>query len=250
MTSNSAFSNPFHTPSNDPETMGSYTSCQGPPARNHASPVAKLGRQIASALTSKPAKHNTDTWKPEPFDTEVVILDFVAEKKPKTRTASPAPPSADKIPKPSATPSNLEPLWPFDTNVVIIDFVEDGERKQSNSDKGLRHISSQATLADPSRSAHSSSPPSSTENLLENITSIRTSTPYESLPATATAGDGGEYSQRDVGRSLMKGCQCHCGCAQYRVTNAKLNRCSCSCKNCRGKHRKLPKKFLKVLQSR
>ena len=158
-------------------------------------------------------------------------------------------PKIDKISKPSATPDILEPLWPFHTDIVIMDFVEDGERGQLSSIRKSRRLSSRATLADPSRSEYPSSPPSSTENLLENATSIRTSTSYESRPATATAIDDGEYSQREVGRPLMKGCQCHCACAQYRVTNAKLNRCACSCKNCRGRCRKLPKKFLKVLKS-
>ena len=210
--------------------------------------MAKFRRQIASALTPKPSKHTTEIWEPEPFDTEIVILDFVAENKSSPKRASSAPPSVGNDSNQVAQPDVLETFGPFDTNIVIMDFVQDDRRRQPASDQKLGHSSSRATLADPSRSAYWSSPPSSAANLLADDTSFRITTPNEIRPATA--GGDGEHSQRGVGRAGAKVCQCHCGWARSHVTNAKLGRCGCWCKNCRCRTRKLSKKLMKVLKNR
>ena len=154
MTHTSIFSNPFHDPSNNPEALGSYTGCQGPPAKHHTSAVAKFRKQIASALSTRPSNQNLDIVEFEPFDTEIVILDFVPEDNSKPATGIFAPAEAGKTSPPPVASDTLERLGPFDIDIVIMDYVESDERKQPDPSREIRRISSRATIAGPSRSPY------------------------------------------------------------------------------------------------
>jgi hypothetical protein len=248
MISSSLFSSPFHDSSNDPEAFGSFTSCQGPPAKPHTSPVAKFRRQIASAFSPKRTKYNLESWKSEPFDTEIVILDFVPEKRSTAERASSAPPAALNLPGPPTPPDGSDHFGPFDTDIVIMDFIADDTPKRAEPSQKLRHFSSRATIADPSRCASQTSHTSSTACLLEDSLSFRTMTPDSFRPTTA--GGGSEDPLKRTGEPEARGCQCRCGWVQCRFASVSLCRCSCSCKDCRCKARKRSNKFLRMLESR
>jgi hypothetical protein len=238
VTSSSIFSSPFHDPSNDPEAFGSYTSCQGPPAQLNASPVAKLRRHVASALAPKHPKQNTISLKTRPFDTEIVILDFVPESKPSTTRASSAPPARRNTSKRPATSHSLD-FGPFDANIVMLPFIADDVHNEPIHNRKVRRISSRATVASTSWSA------AATQSPADDMTT-RTMTPYNSRPTTA-AGDGGQ-PPHGAGQPGAKGCQCPCRCAKYHFANIELCKCACSCKNCHCKGRKAPNKILRMLE--
>jgi hypothetical protein len=250
MTSCSMFTSPFHDPSNDPKAFGSYTSCQGPPANLNTSPVAKIRKHIASTFTPKCSKANSEFLKSKPFDSDILILDFIPEAnppkpakpaKPAPERAISAPPAARKTYKPPVTSNVLDPFAPFDENIVSISFITDDLPKQPKPNRKLRHFSSRATIAD-------TSPSTSTSHLLEDEMSTRTLSPINGRPTTAGGDDGPPPTV--AGRLGKKACRCSCGCLECHRATTKLCRCVCTCKDCHCRTRNLPQRILRMWQHR
>ena len=219
MTASSVIPSPFRDPANQPDAFGSHTSCQGPPAKPHTSPLAKFRKHIASTFAPSDPTMSTQLSNPEPFDPNIVDLSFVPERSSSARACS-APPAACKVSKHPATSDTGE-------RVVADDF-----RKQPKPNREARRPSSRASMAHTSRCA-------STTNLLGD--DMR-----RSRPATAGGDDG--CPPNGAGQPGGKGCQCPCGCAKCRFANTKLCRCACSCNNCRCQSKKLSNKILRMLE--
>ena len=235
MTSISVFQSPFRDPTNDPEALGSYTSCEGPPAQGQTSPVAKIRKHIASTFAPKPPTHTTDFLKPEP---DLVSLEWVSEEESFCARARSAPPTRQNSSDMHAAPSSLDPVNASDTMNMKNPMAEDVP-KQPKPSRKLRHFSSRATIADAGRAVFGS-------QVSEASMSIRPSTPTQTRPTTA-GGDGGLFPIGD-GQPGTKGCHCPCKCVKCRYANTKLCKCTCSCKNCQCKSRKLPNKILRILE--
>jgi hypothetical protein len=234
MASNSFFTDPFHIPPNDPHALGSYTSCEGPATKPQTSPAAKIRKQIISAFAPKHPIHSTDFLKPEP---QIVSLPFVAEDPPApTRSSSPTP-AWHRSPKRPATSNKLEPLGAFDSDNMM-QTVADDILKQAKPCRNLRHFSSRTTIADMGGAASTS--------LLRDDTTVPTLTPIHSRPSTAACDLG--YLPRNEGPRGTSGHQCPCSCAECRCATAKLCKCACSCKNCHCKGKKVPNRFLRILE--
>lgn len=229
MTSIGIFQSPFRDPTNDPEALGSYTSCEGPPARGQTSPVAKIRKHIASTFGPKPPTHTTDFLKPEP---DLVSLEWVSEENLFGARARSTPPPRQNSSDMHAAPSSLDPVN------VKNPMAEDVPRQPKPSRK-LRHFSSRATIADAGRAVFGS-------QVSEASMGIRPSTPTQKRPTTA-GGDGGSFSTGD-GQSGTKGCHCPCKCVKCGCVNTKLCKCACSCKNRQCKSRKLPNKILRIFE--
>ncbi|KAF7509934.1 hypothetical protein GJ744_007248 [Endocarpon pusillum] len=168
-----------------PKALGSYTSCEGPPARGQTSPVAKIRKHIASTFAPKPPTHTTDFLKPEP---DLVTLEWVSEENPLCARARSAPPTRQDSSDMRAAPSSLDPVNASDTMNVKNPTAEDIP-KQPKPSRKLRHFSSRATIAGAGRAVFGS-------QVSEASIAIRPSTPTQTRPTTA-GGDGGSYSTGD-----------------------------------------------------
>lgn len=263
--STSIFSNPFCDSYNDPEAFGSYTTCQGPPPKPRTSPVVKLRKHIASALTPTIPQHNTNSFRYELFEPDIVSLDFVPEARPITaRTGSP-PPAARKISRGSLRSNNYMfpertsslKMDPFDHDIVTLPFVPEdtytttranltssaassiskSSGASENPIRKLRHLPSRATIAN----ARSSSVAT---DLLEDNMSNHIPTTKRSRQATATGG--GLLHPDGAGQLSAKGCRCQCDCEKCRSGSTNLCQCACYCESCRCKSRKLPNRLLRM----
>lgn len=232
MTSNSFFSSPFHEPPNNPEALGSYTSCEGPPARPRTSPVAKIRKQIASTFAPKDPKDYAVFLDSKPFESDILIFDFVPEtKSPPKRARSAPPPPERKTPEPRVTSNILEPCAPLEPNIVSIPFVPETFTKQPKSDRKLRHFSSCAAIAD-------AGPSASTMHLVEDDMSTQYTTPTNSRPGTAAGADAAQSEAKDS--------DCPCGCLECQFATTNLCKCTCTCKDCHCRSRNLSKRILKL----
>lgn len=242
MTSSSIFSSPFHDASRDPEAFGSYTSCQGPPAEPHVSPVAKFRRQIASTFTTKPSKRNMDFLKSEPFVPDILSLPFVAEEELRPADGCSAFPGERKTTKPPSTCNIVEPFEPFDTNIVMLDFIHDDARKQRQPNRKLRRLSSRPTLAGTEQSA-------SAIDLLRDDTSTHGSTFNITRPTnTAVASN---CPPHDVGQPGQNAVNVHTDAPDAAPpTNRGHCRCAYPCQDCRRQSERLCNNFLMGLEAR
>lgn len=235
MTSISIFQSPFRDPTNDPEAFGSYTSCEGPPAKGQTSPVAKIRKHIASTFAPKPPTDTTDYLKPEP---DLVSLEWVPEEEPFRARGRSAPPARQNNADMCDRPGGLDSTNALDTINVKNPIAEDIP-KQPKPSRKLRHFSSRVTIADIDRAVFGSQIP-------EASASIRPLTPTQTRPTTA-GGDSGIFPTGDD-QLGTKGCHCPCRCVKCRYANTKLCKCACSCKSCQCKSRKLPNKILRILE--
>ncbi len=233
-TSVGIFQSPFREATNDPEAFGSYTSCEGPPAKGQSSPVAKIRKHIASTFAPKPPTHTTDFLRPEP---DLVNLEWVPEEEPFRARSRSVPPARQHISDMHAGPGILDPVNATDTMNVKHPVAE--MPKQPKPSRKLRHFSSRATIAEAGRAVFGS-------QISEASMSIRPPTPTQTRPTTA-GGDGGFFPAGD-GQPGTKGCHCPCKCVKCRYANTRLCKCACSCKNCQCKSRKLPNRILRILE--
>jgi hypothetical protein len=247
-TSSSIFSSPFHIPSDDPEGLGSYTSCQGPPAKPHTSPAAKVRRQIAAVLTFVEPKNSANVPLPDPFNPEIVTVDFLPDEQLISKRSSSLPRTACDESNPAAFDAVFESIASFDPLIANIPFVEDDIFQDCKPKRKLRHFNSRATIACTGQSVQGSTRASSTVPLLDDDTSTRSATPTIERPATAT-GDNEDYPPGGSRQPGARGCRCPCGCAKCQFANTNLCRCACSCKNCRCNNRKKSNKFMRILEA-
>jgi hypothetical protein len=236
MTSSSMFSSPFHNAPSDPEALGSYTSCEGPAAKPQTSPVAKIRKHFTSTFSGKDSKGTTDFLKSKPFDSDIVILDFVPEVKSASSRAGSKSPPCGNTPEP---PVNTNHFAPFDSNIVSVPFITEDPFKQRRPDRKLRHFSSRATIA-------GTIPSESTSHLMQDDMSARTVTSASRRPSTA-----GGISPRPVGAGVpSRDCQCPCGCPECYSATAKNCKCACSCKDCYCRSRNLSQRLIRRWQAR
>lgn len=189
MTSSSIFSSPFHPASHDPEAFGSYTSCQGPPAKPHVSPVTKFRRHIASTFAHKRTKRRRDFLRSEPFVPDILNLPFVAEEKSaRVRACS----ASSRVRNPTEPPCRkaFEPLEPFDTDIVMLDFVLEDLLNLRQPNRKLRRIVHSTPLTETGQSA-------STTHLLGDDVSTPTMTSTIDRPATAAGEEKSVHMVQD-----------------------------------------------------
>lgn len=242
MTSSSIFTSPFHDASRDPEAFGSHTSCQGPPAEPHVSPVVKFRRHIASTFATKPSKRNMDFLKSEPFVPDILSLPFVAEEKSRPADGCSTFPGERKTTKPPATCNIFEPFEPFDTNIVMLDFIPDDVRKQRQPNWKLRPLSSRPSLAVTRQSA-------SAIDLLGDDTSTPGST--FTITRSRIAAVSSKCVPHGVGQPGQNAVSVPADAADAAPpTNRRHCRCDYLSKNCRCQSERLRNSMLRGLEAR